>query len=149
MCGDFDEQERLDEELFERFLDRAKGIGVRVGARREQVPSRLCSESARAEYMQELFAAALTHCVSDASGLPQGERMDALAGQAIVFARLAGFLAAQFPPEADRFRTVIGARMERVQRSLRAVVAGRRPADQEDSAEMTSSITGLRHGKGP
>ena len=33
----------------------------------------------------------------------------ALAGQAIVFARLAGFLAAQFPPDADLFRMVTGA----------------------------------------
>jgi hypothetical protein len=38
--------------------------------------------------------------------------MDVLAGQAIVLGRLAGFLAAQFPPEADRFRTVVGAVMD-------------------------------------
>ena len=35
--------------------------------------------------------------------------MDAVAGQAIVFARLAGFLTAQFPPESDLFRTITGA----------------------------------------
>jgi hypothetical protein len=109
MCGDFDEQERLDEELFDRFLEKAKEIGIPVGAGNDGGPSRLISESARAAYMKNLFAAGLTRCVGDARSLPQGERMDALAGQAIVFARLAGFLAAQFPPEADRFRTVIGA----------------------------------------
>ena len=59
--------------------------------------------------MDDLFRAGLTRCVNDAANLPYGERMDALAGQAIVFARLAGFLTAHFPPEADLFRMVTGA----------------------------------------
>jgi len=50
--------------------------------------------------------------LNDASNLPRGEHMDALAGQAIVFARLAGFLAGQFPPETDLFRTISGAMLD-------------------------------------
>lgn len=109
MCGDFDGQESLDEELFQQFIERAGRLGISPQPDGSGAPARLDTESVRAEYMDKLFRAGLTRCVNDAAGLPQGERMDALAGQAIVFARLAGFLAAQFPPEADCFRTVISA----------------------------------------
>lgn len=109
MCGDFDEQETLDEELFQQFIERAGHLGVTPATASTRTPARLDSEEVRAEYLNGLFRAGLARCLNDAAGLPQGDRMDALAGQAIVFARLAGFLAAQFPPEADRFRTVISA----------------------------------------
>lgn len=109
MCGDFDELERIDDELFERFVERTQRYGVVPGASANGAPRQLDSESVRADYMEQLFAAGLTRCLNDAANLPHGERMDALAGQAIVFARLAGFLTAQFPPEADLFRTVTGA----------------------------------------
>lgn len=109
MCGDFDGQESLDEELFQQFVERAGHLGVSPGGRGNGAPTRLDCEEVRAAYMDNLFRAGLTRCLDDAAALPQGERMDALAGQAIVFARLAGFIAAQFPPEADRFRTVISA----------------------------------------
>jgi len=109
MCGDFDDQERIDDELFERFVEQTKRYGVLPGSGTNGAPKHLDSESVRADYMEQLFKAGLTRCVNDAANLPHGERMDAIAGQAIVFARLAGFLTAQFPPEADLFRTVTGA----------------------------------------
>ncbi len=109
MCGDFDDQERIDEELFERFVELTARFGVRPAGQSGNGPAKLDSEEVRAAYMEQLFRAGLTRCVNDAANLPIGERMDAVAGQAIVFARLAGFLTAQFPPEADLFRTVTGA----------------------------------------
>lgn len=109
MCGDFDDQERIDDELFEHFVELTHHFGVQPKLNGSAAAMQLDSESDRADYMQELFKAGLTRCLSDAAHLPRGERMDAIAGQAIVFARLAGFLAAQFPPEADLFRTVTGA----------------------------------------
>lgn len=109
MCGDFDELERIDDELFERFIERTKPYGVVPESDTNGAPRHLDSESERADYMEQLFRAGLRRCLNDAANLPHGERMDALAGQAIVFARLAGFLTAQFPPEADLFRTVTGA----------------------------------------
>lgn len=109
MCGDFDELERIDDELFDRFIEQAKRYGVLPQAGTNGAPQPLDSEIVRAEYMEQLFKAGLARCLNDAANLPHGERMDALAGQAIVFARLAGFLTAQFPPEADLFRTVTGA----------------------------------------
>ena len=107
MCGDLNEQEQIDDELFERFIELTQRFGVLPET--NGGPSQLESEGARKEYMEDLFKAGLTRCLNDAAGLPNGERMDAVAGQAIVFARLAGFLSAQFPPEADLFRTVTGA----------------------------------------
>lgn len=109
MCGDFDEQESLDEELFQQFVERIGMLGVELREDAEASAPKLDTASARSRYLDGLFRAGLTRCANDATGLPAGERMDALAGQAIVFARLAGYLAAQFPPEADRFRSVITA----------------------------------------
>lgn len=109
MCGDFDEQERLDEELFDDFLERAVTFDVVPQPPAGDAAINLDTEKNRADYMEQLFTAGLSRCANDAASLPYGQRMDALAGQAIVFARLAGFLAAQFPREADRFRTVITA----------------------------------------
>ena len=109
MCGDLNEQEQIDDELFERFTELTQNFGVFPETNANGGPSQLETEGARKEYMEDLFKAGLTRCLNDAAGLPNGERMDAVAGQAIVFARLAGFLSAQFPPEADLFRTVTGA----------------------------------------
>lgn len=112
MCGEFDDQEQIDDELFERLIERAQRFGVVPKACGNSGPSQLHSEESRKAYMDKLFEAGLTRCVNDAASLPNGERMDAVAGQAIVFARLAGFLTAQFPPETDLFRTVTGAVFE-------------------------------------
>ena len=109
MCGEIDEQEQIDDELFERLIERTQRFGVLLKTGGDSGPSHLDSEESRKAYMDDLFKAGLTRCVNDAAGLPDGERMDAVAGQAIVFARLAGFLTAQFPPEADLFRTVTAA----------------------------------------
>lgn len=109
MCGDFDNHERFDEELFDEFVHKLMHFGIRPDPDAEGTPPRLDSEDIRVEYMEALFKAGLTRCANDAAAMPMGERMDVLAGQAIVFARLAGFLAAQFPADADQFRTVITA----------------------------------------
>lgn len=112
MCGDIDEHGRIDEELFERFLSLAARHGVTHIPDDHDTPDDLTSEEARQSYMNKLFKEGLNLSLSKAAILPEGERMDGIAGQALVFARLAGFLAGQLPPEADLFRTVIGAVME-------------------------------------
>ena len=112
MCGEFDDQERIDEEFFERFVLLANHYGVMPGQASADAPFGLQEEQVRAAYMDTLFKAGLTRSLNDAANLPMGERMDALAGQAIVFARLAGFLAGQFPPETDLFRTITGALLD-------------------------------------
>ncbi len=112
MCGEFDEHDRVDEELFDRFLDLAHRYGVSPGAWGHDAPTGLSGESVRIAYMDDLFKDGLGRVLSDAVNLPEGERVDVLAGQAIVFARLAGFLAGLFPPEADQFRTIVAALTE-------------------------------------
>lgn len=109
MCGDLNEQEQIDDELFERFIELTQRFGVLPEPNANGGPSQLDSEDTRKKYMEDLFRDGLTRCLNDAASLPNGERMDAVAGQAIVFARLAGFLTAQFPPESDLFRTITGA----------------------------------------
>ena len=112
MCGELEEEDRIDEELFQHFLDHAARFGIEPGAAGRDTPANLSAEATRRAYMDNLFRAGLTRAVNDAANLPQGERMDALAGQALVFARLAGFLAGQFPPEADLFRNTVSALMD-------------------------------------
>lgn len=112
MCGEFDEEDYIDERLFGRFVQLAGQHGVRPTDPGSDAPHRLSEQAERTHYMEQLFRAGLTRAVNDAGNLPQGERMDAVAGQAIVFARLAGFLAGQLPPGADVLRPAIEALLE-------------------------------------
>ena len=59
--------------------------------------------------MDRLFKEALGRAIGDVNGADDSEKVDALASQAIAFARLAGFIAGQLPPDADLFRPVIEA----------------------------------------
>ncbi len=109
MCGEIDDHDRVDEELFDRFLELAGRYGVSPGDGAGNGPTELGGEDVRSAYLDGLFKDGLGRALNDAVNLAGGERMDVLAGQAIVFARLAGFLAGQFPPEADQFRTIVAA----------------------------------------
>lgn len=112
MCGDIDEASQIDENIFARFLALARTHGVHPPDKPAAVADGIGGMTERHAYMERLFRSGLSRCVSDASGLPEGERVDAIAGQAIVFARLAGFLAGQLPPGADLFRAAIEAFMD-------------------------------------
>lgn len=107
MCGELDEDVHIDNEVLERFLaiSRRHGATPTAGA---AIPD-LEGPAGRSTYMDALFAAGLTRAVSDASAAAEGQRVDAIAAQAIVFARLAGFIAGQLPAEADLFRATIEA----------------------------------------
>lgn len=112
MCGEVDELGYIDEELFQRFVELAGQFGVCPEQPSTASALDLSDESARAAYMDDLFKAGLRRSLNDAVSLPEGDRMDSVAGQAIVFARIAGFLAGLLPPEADLFRSVVGSLME-------------------------------------
>ena len=113
MCGEIYEHDHIDKELFDRFVELAGRHGVSPGSPDGDMPPTLLRDQAqRSAYMNGLFKAGLARAVSNGANLPPGERMDSLAGQAIVFARLAGFLAGQFPPEADLFHSTVSALME-------------------------------------
>jgi hypothetical protein len=112
MCGEFEEEDFIDDQLFARFLQIASKYGVSPSEPDASTPTDLSTQEARSHYMSGLFQAGLTRAVNDANNLAMGERMDGVAGQAIAFARLAGFLAGQLPPGADVLRAVIDALME-------------------------------------
>lgn len=112
MCGDFDHHDGMDDELFERFVELAAAHGAELTGGASHSHEGLTDENARKRYMDGLFRAGLTRSLHDAASLPSGERADAMAGQAIVFARLAGFIAGQFPPQADLFRTISAAMLQ-------------------------------------
>lgn len=107
MCGELDDGAVLDEELFSRFLVLARRAGALPPENPSAMPD-LEGAEGRGRYMDDLFKAGLTRALADTAGA-EGQRVDAVASQAIAFARLAGFLAGQLPPESDLFRATIDA----------------------------------------
>ena len=112
MCGDIDDDSSLDDELLARLTAHAKKYDAVVSDRTAGSKPGYSGEAERSQYMSGLFRDGLSLALSDASSAPDGARTDAIACQAIVFARLAGFLAGHIPPGADMFRTVVDAMMD-------------------------------------
>ncbi len=116
MCGDDEEHDHehghIETALFEHLLELAAVHHVSVTPSASGAPPSLGEEKMRATYLEGLFRAGLTRAVNDAANLPEGDRMDAIAGQSIVFARLAGMLAGLFPADSDQFHTIISAMMQ-------------------------------------
>lgn len=108
MCGELDDDIQLDQDIFQRFLRIARHHGVVPRDDQEPLPD-LEEAAGRSAYMDTLFSAGLVRAVSDTAAAPEGQRVEAIAAQAIALARLAGFLAGQLPPEADLFRAAIEA----------------------------------------
>jgi hypothetical protein len=108
MCGELDDDVQVDNDIFQRFLQIARHHGATPGSDRAPPPD-LDEVAGRSAYMENLFSAGLVRAVSDATGAIEGQRVEAIASQAIAFARLAGFLAGQLPPESDLFRAAVEA----------------------------------------
>jgi|AACY02.2.fsa_nt_gi ABC-type Zn2+ transport system, periplasmic component/surface adhesin len=106
MCGELDDNAEIDGELLSRLLL----LGKRAGAEPAESAGTpdLEPASGRAAYMDALFKAGLARAMGDALSA-EGQRVDAVASQAIAFARLAGFLAGQLPPESDLYRATVEA----------------------------------------
>jgi hypothetical protein len=123
MCGDHDdhdhEHDHLEEETFARLLHLASHHQVQMNPAAGSTPATLEEESLRLAYLEGLFRAGLARAVNDAAHIPEGERIDILAGQSIVFARLAGMLAGLLPPGSEQFHTVINALMQGYQEPSR------------------------------
>jgi len=112
MCGEIDDDTGYDDAIFGRFVALAGRYGATPGEPAGPLAQDLTEPQGRGDYMTVLFRDALQRALDDAAATPDGARADAIAGQAIVFARLAGFLAAQLPPEADLFRSAMEAFMD-------------------------------------
>ena len=112
MCGDIDDDTSLDDELLARLAAHAKKYDAVASGRGGGNEAGFSGETDRSRYMSGLFRDGLSRALSDAAAAPDGAHTDAIACQAIVFARLAGFLAGHIPPGADMFRTVVDALMD-------------------------------------
>jgi hypothetical protein len=104
MCGDLDEEDRLETALYTRFRSHAKALlsGRPAESRPSESPS---------AYMDRLFADALTRCLRDLDGADESRRYERLAAQPVVFARLAGFLAGHASLREDPLRKTVEAMM--------------------------------------
>jgi hypothetical protein len=106
MCGDLEEEDRLETALYARFRSHAGTLlkGRPAGAQPGTVEN-------TPAYMDALFADALARCMRDGDGAEESRRYEILSAQPVVFARLAGFLAAHASPNDDPLRKVIEALM--------------------------------------
>jgi hypothetical protein len=108
MCGDLEEDQRFGDQLYARFRLHARELLPR-GA---EAPAPTSAEAAPRDanaYMDKLFADALARCARDSDGAE--DPYELLRLQPLVFARLAGFLAAHVALQEDPLRKVMEALM--------------------------------------
>jgi hypothetical protein len=106
MCGDLDEEdndEKLEALLYRRFIAHARAL--LTDPQQEKLPA----DNAR--YMEKLFSDALGRAVKDCEQTDPDLRYERLIAQPVVFARLAGFLAAHMSLGEDPLRRVMEAMM--------------------------------------
>jgi hypothetical protein len=106
MCGDIEEDgpSALAEQLYARFLIHARSL-LAAHSRTKAPADHLHA------YMDRLFADALSRTMRDGEAAQEERRYDVLAMQPLVFARLAGFLAAHLSLQEDPLRKTIEALM--------------------------------------
>jgi hypothetical protein len=109
MCGDLEDEKGFDDEVMSRLLYIVRGHGVTEATLTRRATPPLVDDNGRSAYMSELFRRVLTAAVSDLVAVPEGQRADTVANQAVVFARLAGFLAGQLPPGDETLRATMEA----------------------------------------
>ncbi|HEX2256802.1 MAG TPA: hypothetical protein VHG92_08915 [Afifellaceae bacterium] len=111
MCGDIDDEARFDDELLARLLALA-GRRYGVDGLPGQPARDIASDKDRHAFMDESFREALAAALGRVEAVPDGQRAEAIASQAIVLARLAGWLAGSLPPGADMMRTMMEAMLD-------------------------------------
>jgi hypothetical protein len=106
MCGDLEDDDgdsKLEEMLYARFVAHARGL--LADARPQAAPAD------NAGYMEKLFTDALSRAVKDCEQAAADNRYERMIAQPVVFARLAGFLAAHMSLGEDPLRRVMEALM--------------------------------------
>ncbi|HEY6257480.1 MAG TPA: hypothetical protein VIY51_16980 [Xanthobacteraceae bacterium] len=109
MCGDDEDAGELEELLHARFLAHARALLQPHGAAAD---AKVASPDDPLAYLDKLFSDALSRCVKDGTEAGARLRYQRLAGQPLVFARLAGLLAGHLAPERDPLRQIIEALMQ-------------------------------------
>ena len=108
MCGDLEEEDegdsKLEEMLYARFVGHARALLANVPPQQE-------TPADNSGYMEKLFTDALSRAVKDCEQAVSDKRYERMIGQPVVFARLAGFLAAHMSLGEDPLRRVMEALM--------------------------------------
>ena len=99
MCGDLDEGDRFEGDLYQRFLVHAQVLLERKAAAGDGLNAQL----------DRLFADLLKRCETDSQAAADPYRL--LAMQSLVMARLAGFLAGHVALQEDPLRKLMEAVM--------------------------------------
>lgn len=106
MCGDLEEDDgdsKLEEMLYARFVAHARALLA------DAPPDDAPADASR--YMEKLFTDALSRAVKDCEQATASNRYERMIAQPVVFARLAGFLAAHMSLGEDPLRRVMEALM--------------------------------------
>ena len=125
MCGDLEEDDTELQRLYAGFLQAAhtaihEAVDHRGGSRGSLVDGHDAGDGEKAgdvsdaslhRYMDGLFGDILNACIKDARPVGEASQYRVLASQAVVLARLAGFLARQLDLRSDPLRTSIEALM--------------------------------------
>ena len=116
MCGDLEEDEDQGVvKAYDLFLHAAQSaihdaVDHRGGSR-NRLGGPTTSDADLHAYMDGLFADILRACINDNGRMPEGQRYRVLSSQAVVLARLAGFLASHLDLGQDPLRSAIEAMM--------------------------------------
>ena len=100
MCGDLEEDNKLEGDLYQRFLVHSRAMLDQPSAGGEMN-----------RYLDGLFKGLLKRCVQDAEQTASPNGYTTLAMQSLVLARLAGFLAGHVALNEDPMRKVLEAVM--------------------------------------
>jgi hypothetical protein len=106
MCGDLEEEEgdgKLEEALYRRFVAHCRALLATAPPPTEQPAD-------NTRYMERLFNDALSRSLKDCEQM-SGSRYERMIVQPVVFARLAGFLAAHMSLGEDPLRRIMEAMM--------------------------------------
>jgi hypothetical protein len=107
MCGDLEEEEgdsKLEEMLYARFTAHARALLANA-------PAPQATPADSTGYMEKLFTDALSRAVKDCEQATADKRYERMIAQPVVFARLAGLLAAHMSLGEDPLRRVMEALM--------------------------------------
>jgi hypothetical protein len=104
MCGDLEEEDQLEGDLYQRFLAQSRAM-------LERPLSGAGTGGDMNRYLDELFNAVLKRCVNDAEQVASSDAYQQIAMQSLVMARLAGFLAGHVALNEDPMRKVLEALM--------------------------------------
>jgi hypothetical protein len=103
MCGDLDEEPGFETALYARFRNHAQSLLAKASKSAATAPVHAS--------LDKLFNDALSRSIRDQEGMEERAQYELMSMQPLVFARLAGFIAAHSSLQDDPLRKLIEALM--------------------------------------